>query len=547
MRKQLTYALMASCCLFAASCKKNEPGAQANQSKNQVKRIDVAGEMTGVIPTGVYRFVPETTDASTPQKSIGVVDSSSTVNGKLIESRDFAHNRGQEWQVTSLGSGQYRIVNINSGKALDVPGGTADENEQLWQQPVNTTINGQKWVIEQQGSNAYYRIKTVVNTARGLHVAATTNGTAVRNNAYAGQTANKGYFRIYRVAYKDKAATNFFKRTTGWTNGDGATSVKLSNGKVLWLMDDSGLNLVHSTNGTIPCIFSVNNCAILQSSTTNWSNTATTLTGTGNPYGLFRSNTTSSVNYNWTSSGFEISGTAYIFCSSMTDTGHIQNDALGKFNISTNTVIGYQTLQSFYRADLDAADGDGEGIIEFGRGFHNDGTYVYAWGQHKPWIGGDVYVARFPATTAGVAGAWSFWNGSSWVAGVNNAAIIGYGDAPNPFICKVGTKYLMFSNELSTACNQGTKVYVNVANNPYGPFNYADRKHIYTMDDKFSGNSPWFYWAQGHPEHIANGEILVTYNLNGAQPCIACSGANNPDLYRPKAIRVPLKMIDPSL
>lgn len=41
------------------------------------------------------------------------------------------------------------------------------------------------------------------------------------------------------TVYKDSEVVNFFRRTKGWVAGDGAFTVPLSNGKILWIMGDS--------------------------------------------------------------------------------------------------------------------------------------------------------------------------------------------------------------------------------------------------------------------------------------------------------------------
>ena len=59
-----------------------------------------------------------------------------------------------------------------------------------------------------------------------------------------------------------------------------------------------------------------------------------------------------------------------------------------------------------------------------------------------------------------------------------------------------------------------------------------------------------FYMANAHPEYD-NGkeELLITYCINGYGDCLKTCTDNrmDPDIYRPKAIRVPFKLIDKSL
>jgi hypothetical protein len=64
------------------------------------------------------------------------------------------------------------------------------------------------------------------------------------------------------------------------------------------------------------------------------------------------------------------------------------------------------------------------------------------------------------------------------------------------------------------------------------------------------GHYPFFYLPIPHPEYInANDELLLTYSINGYGTCIPSCVNNrfNPTMYRPRGIRIPLKLIDPSL
>src|SRR5206468_8920260 len=63
--------------------------------------------------------------------------------------------------------------------------------------------------------------------------------------------------------HEDQAFTEFFRRTSGWTAGDGALSVPLSDGRVLWLFGDSHVDDYDPASGTMPCLFQARNAALL--------------------------------------------------------------------------------------------------------------------------------------------------------------------------------------------------------------------------------------------------------------------------------------------
>src|SRR5213080_778732 len=66
------------------------------------------------------------------------------------------------------------------------------------------------------------------------------------------------------VARADTNFTRFFQRTNGWTAGDGASSIPLSDGRVLWLFGDSHLDDLDPKTSTMPCLFQARNAGMLQ-------------------------------------------------------------------------------------------------------------------------------------------------------------------------------------------------------------------------------------------------------------------------------------------
>ena len=106
----------------------------------------------------------------------------------------------------------------------------------------------------------------------------------------------------------------------------------------------------------------------------------------------------------------------------------------------------------------------------------------------------------------------------------------------------------MISTEFSIGCDQGKNIYVSTSDNSFGPF---ENKHsVWKVDDVLDGHYPFFYLANAHPEfYNGKNELLITYCINGYGTCVntCISGRMNPDVYRPKAIRVAYHLLDPDL
>lgn len=344
------------------------------------------------------------------------------------------------------------------------------------------------------------------------------------------------------AVYKDQTATDFFKRSSGWIASDGGLTVHLSDNRTLWLMGDSHIDDYDPKTETIPCLFQVRNAALLQPNNDwNWQQTKT-LIGNGPGIKSLFKHTQDNNYWFWPGAGVQIKDTVYVYNSELSKTGPgtmgfagTGKDMWAKMKFPEMEVVEYSELPDFDN-------------INFGSGFVKDDKsgYVYAYGGKldPAIVASNVYVARFPQRDANAA--WEFWNGSTWVADVKQVKPIATA-AVSPNVIRVKNKYVILSTALSVACDQGKDIFASVGDTPVGPFTNAES--IYTNDDTLQGHYPFFYTVVGHPQFInKKNELLVTYCINGYAPCIdPCDGKmgnrTDPNHYRLKAIRVPLKLL----
>jgi len=337
------------------------------------------------------------------------------------------------------------------------------------------------------------------------------------------------------TAYKDQEFTEFFRRTSGWTSGDGALSVPLSDGQVLWLFGDSHIDDFDPKTKTTPCLFQVRNAGLVQNS--NDLKTARTMIAAGPGSRTWFKNSTNANEWFWPVNGFQQGKSVYVYLAALEKTGKggmwgfaaQTHDYFAKIEFPQLTRISYVALPSFNG-------------IGFGQGFVQDEEFTYAYGGKRDGTASDVFVARFKSTNP--ERDWTFWDGNHWGANVTNAASIARGTSTSVHICKAQDMFLLTTTAFSIACDQGKDIYMATSKSPTGPF--SPLKTIYKLDDIYEGHYPFFYIAVAHPEFINDkNEILVTYSINGYEPCVsACvKGRAIPDHYRPKAIRVPLEEI----
>jgi len=68
----------------------------------------------------------------------------STSNGAVIQQYQLNGGLNQQWQIDSLGNGNYAIVNASSGKVLDDPGFSNNNGTPIVQWDYNGGLN-QQW------------------------------------------------------------------------------------------------------------------------------------------------------------------------------------------------------------------------------------------------------------------------------------------------------------------------------------------------------------------------------------------------------------------
>lgn len=338
-------------------------------------------------------------------------------------------------------------------------------------------------------------------------------------------------------AHKDRALTEFFRRTSGWVAGDGATSVPLSDGRVLWLFGDSHINDYEAATGTMACLFQVRNAAMVQSRDDR-EGPRTLLDEKARDKSLFKHPVDRSLWF-WPSAGFQNGDTIWIYLTALQKTGaggpwgfKAVGNYWAKLAFPSLKVTGYVALPP--------TEGIGFGC---GSVTDNSNGCTYAFGNRRDGTASDVYVARFSARKP--EGDWNFWDGSNWTSNARQAVAITRGASTSVSVCRIENRFVLISSEFSVACDQGKEIYLSTSGSTTGPF--GPWRKVYTIDDTWRGHFPNFYLPVAHPElSSAVAGLVVTYCINGYEPCanFCANGRANPDHYRPRAIRVPFELIE---
>ena len=342
----------------------------------------------------------------------------------------------------------------------------------------------------------------------------------------------------------DSVYTEYFRRNSGgWTAGDATISVPLPDGRVIWLFGDSYTANVNPVNNTLPCLFQVRNCFMVQDSADPSSFKTildTTMTGINMTTFKLRPNDTSLF---WPGHGYLYNDTVYIF--------------LERYKSSTllyeGCYVAKLTYPDLHQVAIVPVLIPGPDII-FGRAVVPDtaDNLLYIYGNKLNWIVWEPVLARCDISNPMLP--WEFYTGTGWSPDPSQVNKIGNDPvSPGFSVFRRDNQYYLVTQENGyLECGLGRDIYSYVSPDPWGPF--TGKTLLYTEESKFNGNYLLTYNGQAHPWNTDNGELLVSYNVNDRidtlAPYICPSQCKNiwsdrldADTYRPKFIRVPLGLI----
>ena len=130
------------------------------------------GGGSGAVANGTYRIV-----CRNGGEALDVYQKN-TANGTNVDQWPYNGGSNQQWQVTNLGNGAYKIIGVQSGRSLDAYGfGGSGANADIWDYSGGTN---QQWILTPT-SGGYYRISPSYNQRLALDVvgASTSNGANV--------------------------------------------------------------------------------------------------------------------------------------------------------------------------------------------------------------------------------------------------------------------------------------------------------------------------------------------------------------------------------
>jgi hypothetical protein len=344
--------------------------------------------------------------------------------------------------------------------------------------------------------------------------------------------------------YFDSTFTGYLRLNSGgWTAGDGSLSVPLPDKRVIWLFGDSYIVNVDTSNNTLPCLFQVRNCMMVQDSI-NHSHFKTIIdsnqTGVNRSTFKLRLNDTTLF---WPGHGYVWKDTVFLFLErySNTNMGLYYGEYIAKLHFPDLQLLG------IYPVQLNTQYFFGRAVIA-----DTASQTLYIYGNQLTWIVWEPILAR--CNINHVQGPWEYYTGSGWSSSISESMSLSSDPvSPGFSVFNWKNKYYLVTQENGyLTCGLGRDIYSYESDVPEGPF--INQKVLYTEESKFNGKYLLTYNAQAHPFFITNDELLIGYNVNDkvdsslSNPCPSeCiniwTDRLDADSYRPKFIRVPMGVV----
>lgn len=293
------------------------------------------------------------------------------------------------------------------------------------------------------------------------------------------------------VAQPVPAFNQLFTRYNDWSGGDQGYSIRLPDGRDLWLFGDSFIDTVFADRTRPPGPL-VRNAYVMQQG-----NQLTTLNQTAGGAVQPIIAPQNPNEWYWPGDGFISGNSLYIFQQ------RLKNQGSGVFGFAqTGVDVSRFSLPNIVLQNVAPFPYDNE--VAWGLAVLEDGDYVYIYGTKSQQYNKYVHVARTPITSP--FSTLEFWDGTTWTTDASSSISIRNDVSQSYSVFKHNGKYYLLSQEGFL----GPKVNIYQGNSPIGPF--TNKKLLATTPVP---TGTWTYNALAHPQFITpQGDLLVCYSIN---------------------------------
>ena len=323
--------------------------------------------------------------------------------------------------------------------------------------------------------------------------------------------------------------TTYAETGGAWTGADSTYSLPLRGGKTGWFFSDTFLGTVNPDGSRPTDSLFVNNSVVVQKK-----NSLSTITGgtADAPAAIIPPEADGS--WYWIGDPAEgARGTVQVPLLQFEKTGTGSFDF--QWTANRLATLDGDSLQLQSIVDLPSATG-----INWGSWTLQEGKTTYIYGVADPDGVRSSYVARTEGKDA-LAGEWSFWNGTDWVADEASAVpVVPY--VANEFsVAKFRDGYLLVTQDTSELFS--TRIVARTSCSPVGPF--SEPVELYRTPETglagtYADADVFTYNAHEHPDLRRGNSLLVTYNVNTFDN--VGDVYDDASIYRPRFIDVQLQV-----
>lgn len=314
-----------------------------------------------------------------------------------------------------------------------------------------------------------------------------------------------------------------------WTGGDSTYSLPLRGGKTGWFFSDTFLGTVNPDGSRPTDSLFVNNSVVVQ----DRRGLSTITGGTPDaPAGIIPPE----ADGRWYWIGDPAAGprgTVQVPLLQFEKTGTGSFDF--RWTANRLATLDGRSLQLQSIVDLPSDTG-----INWGSWTLQEGKTTYIYGVADPGGVRSAYVARAQGRDA-LAGDWTFWNGSSWVAEEATAVPVASYVANEFSVAPFKDGYLLITQDTSELFS--TRIIARTSCSPLGPF--SEPVELYRTPETGIGGSyadadVFTYNAHEHPNLRQGNRLLVTYNVNTFDN--VGDVYDDASIYRPRFLDVRLEV-----
>ncbi|MFC7303371.1 DUF4185 domain-containing protein [Streptomyces monticola] len=353
---------------------------------------------------------------------------------------------------------------------------------------------------------------------------------------------------------------NDASRADDWTGGDGTHSVRLPDGRVLWLFSDTYLGQVHAPpnlsgqphewrDGSAPF---VRNSAVVMGSSDRLEQTLPAPLFPDPAPGQWRWPVAAKVEPRSPGSAEKV--VRVLLWTRATGTGPWIYGVPMATEVATLSLPDLRLEGVVKISDQSAVPDPAERVLYGTTAADDDGyTYVFGGNDGKTAVrpASDAYVARVPEGRLAEPGAWQYWNGRRWTAGGKPAPVLGDGTKKG-----VGSAFTVVRDDdtwvllTMAAGTEGlSKVTSYWSCSPTGPWHGPAKGFAPPLPkDGAPQQNAAAYNPQAHPAlGTGGGRLLLSYDVNwlDASAQVAASHVTrNVSLYRPRFVRLRIAPAD---